>query len=354
MNILIVKTSAIGDVTHAMPALNCLRDRFPEAHITWLVEEAASDLVVGHTAVDKVLIAKRKRWVQEFRPGTYLQTYRKVRQFVKELRRRKYDLVIDFQGLLKSGIWVWLSGGKQRVGFGRGMQHSECSYIFLNHRVPAVDMEIHALKRKLLLLKAIDIPCQAIRYEFPLHTSHRQKMVGLLEDAGFDHTTQQLVAINPQTMWETKLWYNDRFAAVADELATEGMFVVFTGGAADTPVIEEIQSGMTKDSLDLTGKSSLKELAALYAMANLVISTDTGPMHIAAAVETPVVALFGPTAPWRTGPYGESHTVLRNPVSCSPCFKRTCALDTDQKKCMKGITARQVVDAACNVLREKS
>ena len=353
MNILIVKTSAIGDVTHAMPALNCLRDSYPEAHITWLVEEAASDLVTGHPAVNEVLIARRKRWVRKFRFGNYLQTCKEVRQFVQQLRQRKYDLVVDFQGLLKSGVWVWLSGGKQRVGFGRGMQHSECSYLFLNHRVPAVDMEIHALERKLLLLKAINVPCQAIRYDFPLHSSHRQKMRGLLEAAGFDRTKQPLVAINPQTMWETKLWYNDRFAAVADELAAKGMFVVFTGGSADTNVIEEIQNGMAAASLDLTGKSSLKELAALYQMADVVISTDTGPMHIAAAVGTPVVALFGPTAPWRTGPYGESHTVLRNPVPCSPCFKRDCKLDSEQKKCMKGVTVRQVTDAACTVLRNK-
>lgn len=354
MNILIVKTSAIGDVTHAMPALNCLRDRFPGAHITWLVEEAASDLVVEHPAVDKVLIAQRKRWVKNLRPGRYLQTARKVGKFISELRQRKYDLVIDFQGLLKSGVWVWLSRGKQRVGFGRGMQHSECSYIFLTHRVPAVDMEIHALDRKLLLLKAIDVPCQAIRYDFPLRTTHRQKMLELLERAGFDPKIQALVAINPQTMWDTKLWYNDRFAAVAEALAAKGMFVVFTGGGADTAVIAEIQKGMSKNSLDLTGKSSLKELAALYEMADVVISTDTGPMHIAAAVETPVVALFGPTAPWRTGPYGDKHTVLRNAVSCSPCFKRTCTLESDQKKCMKGITVGQVVNAAIEVLKEKS
>ncbi len=352
MNILIVKTSAIGDVTHTMPALNCLRNHFPEAHITWLVEEAASDLITGHKAVNRVLISKRQKWVKEFRSGAYLRAIKKALFFVKQLREREYDLVIDFQGLLKSGIWVWLSRGKKRVGFGKGMQHSECSYIFLNKKVPAVDMEIHALDRELLLLEAIDVPCAEVVYDFPITALHRQKVDTLLTEAGFQKETQSLIAINPQTKWETKLWYNDRFSEVADRLAAKGTFVVFTGGGADKDVITEIQKKMQHSSLDLTGKSSLKELAALYECADLVISTDTGPMHIAAAVGTPVVALFGPTAPWRTGPHGDGHQVLRHALACSPCFKRQCLLEKDKKQCMKAISVSQVVDAAFALLKK--
>ena len=207
MNILIVKTSAIGDVTHTMPALNCLRNHFPDAHITWLVEEAASDLIMGHKSVNRILVSKRQQWVKEFRGGEWLSSTKKAINFVRGLREREYDLVIDFQGLLKSGIWVWLSRGKKRVGFGRGMQHSECSYIFLNKKVPAVDMEIHALDRELLLLEAIDVPCTEVVYDFPITPLHRQKVDTLLTAAGFQKETQSLIAINPQTKWETKLWY---------------------------------------------------------------------------------------------------------------------------------------------------
>ncbi len=346
MNILIVKTSAIGDVTHTMPALSCLRKHFPEAHITWLVEEAASDLITGHRAVDRVLVSKRQKWVKEFKSGAWLSVIKKVRVFAKELQGREYDLVIDFQGLLKSGIWVWLSRGKKRVGFGKGMQHSECSYFFLNKKVPAVDMEIHALDRELLLLQAIGVPCKEIKYDFPITPLHQQKVGLLLDCAGFQKNKQQLIAINPQTTWETKLWYNDRFAELADKLAAKGVFIVFTGGIADKKVITGIQERMSHKSLDLTGKSSLIELAALYQEADLVISTDTGPMHIAAAVGTPIVALFGPTAPWRTGPHGEGHQVLRRELPCSPCFKRQCLLAKEKKKCMEAITVGQVVDAA--------
>ncbi len=351
MNILIVKTSAIGDVTHAMPAVNCLRKHYPGAHISWLVEEAASDLVLGHKAVDCVLIARRKQWQKAFKAGKWRSTIAEIIQFVKELRSRPYDLVIDFQGLLKSGIWVFLSRGKQRVGFGPGMQHSEGSYFFLNKRVKAVDMEIHALERQLLLLKAIDIPCPTICYDFPITTSQKQRVDTLLATNGYQKTRQKLVAINPQTKWDSKLWYNNRFAQVADGLASENIFLVFTGAPDDVEVIGEIQQMMQSNSLNCAGKTTLKELAALYSVADVVISTDTGPMHIAAAVGTPLVALFGPTAPWRTGPYGEKHHVLRSNVSCSPCFKRHCPLDNEPKKCMKQISVEEVVDATMAALQ---
>ncbi len=350
MNILIVKTSAIGDVTHTLPALNCLRKYYPDAHITWLVEEAASDLVIGHKSVDRVLISKRQQWVKEFRGGAWLASIKNFIHFAGKLRDRKYDLVIDFQGLLKSGLWVWLSRGKRRVGFGRGMQHSECSYIFLNERLPAVDMEIHALDRGMILLKNIGVPCNEIVFNFPITDIHRQKISNLLHAGGFQKNTRPLVAINPQTKWETKLWYTDRFSQVADMLADQGCFIVFTGSAADSEVIKKIQAKMKHSSLDLTGKSTLKELAALYDQANVVISTDTGPMHIAASTGTPVVSLFGPTAPWRTGPHGHQHHVLRSDISCSPCFKRLCSLADDQKKCMKDISVDQVVDATMEII----
>ena len=351
MNILIVKTSAIGDVTHTMPALNCLRKHFPDAHITWLVEEAASDLVIGHTSINRVLISKRQKWLKEFQNGAWIGSIKKFMNFAAQVRDRQYDLVIDFQGLLKSGIWVWLSRGKRRVGFGRGMQHSECSYIFLNERLPAVDMEIHALDRELILLKGIGVPCNEVVFDFPITAAHRQKIGKLLDDGGFQANRQQpLVAINPQTKWQTKLWYPDRFSQVADKLVQQGCFIVFTGGPADSEVIKKIQAKMKHTSLDLTGKSSLKELAALYERADVVISTDTGPMHIAASTGTPVVALFGPTAPWRTGPHGDQHHVLRSGIPCSPCFKRKCPLEDNQKKCMKAISVDQVVDATLDIV----
>ena len=350
MEILIVKTSAIGDVTHTLPALNCLRRKYPKARITWLVEEAAADLIKGHQALDRVLISKRKKWFKELRHGNHLRALKKIINFIKELRQVKFDLIIDFQGLLKSGVLVGLARGGQKVGFGRGMQHAECSYIFLNKRLPAVDMDIHALDRELLLLAGIGVECNKIKFNVPVTDLELNQAEELLAGAELD--SRPLVAVNPQTKWPTKLWDNKKFALVADQLA-EDCQLFFTGGPDDRTIIAEIQAAMKAKSLNLAGKSTLKTLAALYRKADLVISTDTGPMHIAAAVNTPVVALFGPTAPWRTGPYGDQHQVLRTGVSCSPCFKKICPLENraEQKKCMHKITVDQVVDAVNKIVK---
>jgi heptosyltransferase I len=151
-----------------------------------------------------------------------------------------------------------------------------------------------------------------------------------------------LVAINPMTTWETKHWRNERFARVADHLLNRGMAVVFSGGPQDVRDIEEIQAAMAGKVPSLAGRTTLKELAALYEKADVLITTDTGPMHLAAAAGTTVVALFGPTAPWRTGPFGSGHRILRAELACSPCLKKHCDRGHE---CMEQITVDQVIGA---------
>jgi len=347
VNILIVKTSAIGDVIHTLPALNALRRKYPEARIDWLVEEAAADLVIGHKAIDTVLVSRRKTWVRDLKQGRVGAAWQGFADFVKELRAREYDLLIDFQGLLKSGIFVGLARAKRKVGFGKGMEHAECSYLFLNEPIPPVNMDQHAAIRELLLLKAIGVESAEVVFALPFGEEHREKIGQLLEAEGVD-PTKPLVAINPMTTWETKHWHNERFARVADQLLDRGMAVVFSGGPQDVPGIEEIRAVMTGKAASLAGKTTLKELAALYERVNVLITTDTGPMHLAAAAGAPVVALFGPTAPWRTGPFGSIHRILRAEIACSPCLKRHCDRD---HACMGQITVDQVVQAALAVLK---
>jgi len=348
-NILIVKTSAIGDVTHTLPALNALRRQYPQARITWLVEEAAAALLVGHPALDRLLISRRKYWAGELRrgPRRALAAVREAWGFLHQLRDTRYDLLLDFQGLLKSGVLVALARAKRKVGFGRGMAHAEGSWIFLNERIPAVDMNIHALDRELLLLKAIGIAGPAVEFALPITTTQRQKVESLLTEAGVDRS-RPLLAINPQATWPTKLWFPERFAELADRLASKGWAVVFTGSPADRQEIARIIAAMHTPAANLAGATNLLELAALYEMAAVVVSTDTGPMHIAAATGTPVVAIFGSTAPWRTGPWGEQHRVVRVDMACSPCLKKHCPTS---RECMAGITVAMVEAAVQEKLR---
>ena len=155
------------------------------------------------------------------------------------------------------------------------------------------------------------------------------------------------IAINPVAQWETKLWMPDRFAALADRLIGDhGARIFFTGGAADGSMVDRIIRKMRHHASNLAGATSLIELAALYRRMAMVISTDTGPMHIAAAVNTPVIALFGPTAEWRTGPYGEHHQVVAPDLDCRPCFKRQCSHCT----CMQSISVEDVMQKVHAIL----
>jgi len=268
-----------------------------------------------------------------------------VGRFIGELRKTRYDWVIDFQNLLKSSIWVLLSRADRKVGFGRGMEHSEGSYLFLNHRIPPVDMNIHALQRELLLLEKLGIPKGPVQYDLPIPPESEQQAVTLLGEAGWV-MDRELVLINPVAKWPTKLWENDRFAAVADRLIAYGFQVAFTGSSEDRPTVDDICNDMKREAVRLEGKTSLKILAAIIRRAGVLVTTDTGPMHIAAAAGTPVVALFGATAPWRTGPYGDCHIVLRTNLSCSPCLKKTCRTTAyEQRACLLRLTVDQVVDA---------
>lgn len=336
MNILIVKLSAIGDVLHTLPAANALRAHYPEARITWVVEEAAAPLVKGHPALDRVLVSRRKRWVEDLLDGNRRRgILREIKAFIGALRDTRYDLVIDFQQLLKSGAIVALARGDVKAGFGRGMQHMEMSYLFLNRRIPRISMERHALRRNMELLRSLGVQDAGFVYRLPVEEADHRWVETILQQAGLD-ASRRLIAVNPVAQWETKLWLNDRFAALADRLTRGyGADIVFTGGPGDRPVVDDIRSRMTRPSLDLTGRTTLRTLSALYRRVHLVISTDTGPMHLSAAVGTPVAAVFGPTAPWRTGPFGPGHAVVRLGSACSPCFKRICP--RGDHLCMAGL-----------------
>jgi heptosyltransferase I len=346
LKILIVKMSAIGDVIHTLPALTTLRRHYPDAQIDWLIEETAVEAVRGHRALDRLLIWHRKSSIKQFRSGNRYAPLDEIRRLAKEVRTTRYDLVVDFHALLKSSLWVVLARGDRKAGFGHGMEHAEGSHLFLNERVPAISMEVHALDRGLILLKALGIPTEKVVYDFPILEENEAQARTLLEVEGVK-PEDRFLAIHPMTLWPTKLWDNNRFGQLADRLIEEGYCVAFTGSAADAQALDEICASMTRRAIRLDGRTSLKTLAAVYRMACAAISTDTGPMHIAAAVGTPVVALFGPTAPWRTGPHGKNHTILRVGLDCSPCFRKRCLTRRyETMACMRRITVDQVVEAA--------
>jgi heptosyltransferase-1 len=343
VNILIVKLSAIGDVIHTLPSLAALRKRFPDAHITWAVEEAAADLVMDHPHLDHVIISRRKSWIGNLQGGRISGALKEIKTFISELRARRYDLVIDFHGLFKSAVIVLLSGGNRKLGYD---SLQELSGLFYNEKIPE-DMGKHAVDRYLDFARHLGAHPDTPEFIIPIQEENENRVKALLMANGI-YRDKPFVVVSPQALWETKLWSNQKFAQLSERIIQElNMSVVFTGGEEKST--EGIQSFMTLPFADLAGRTTLKDLACLFREASLLVATDSGPMHLAAAMETPVVALFGPTDPLRTGPYGKDHKVIRMELPCSPCFLKTC----ETRQCMQGITVEDVFQAVRKKLEQK-
>ena len=347
MKILFIKLSAIGDVVQTLPALEAIKKLYPDSEITWIVEEAAADILDGHPLIDRVLISRRKALTGMLKhPFMFVRGLTGIIRFFYELRSTRYDIAIDFQGLFKSGILIGLSHANRKIGFDRTR---ELSYLFLNERLPAYDIEKHALERYLDVARYLGAQDPSPTCTLPMkHEILRmRRKIAAIKEQG-----KPLVVINPVARWKTKLWRERSFAELADRLAQEKKaLVIFTGSPADRDVNQRIISGMKQSAMNWAGETSLKELAALAALSDLFITTDTGPMHLAAAAGAKVLALFGPTAPWRTGPYGKSQLVVRAGIECSPCFKRKCE---DNIRCMEGITVEDVMRQLQNTFQHSS
>jgi heptosyltransferase-1 len=311
--ILLIKPSSLGDIVHALPVLAGLRAAYPQAHIAWLVGNAFAPLLAGHPLLDEVIRFDRRRY------GRMLQSRAvgaEFLRFVGDLRRRGFDLVVDLQGLLRSGFLSWASGARRRVGFAGAR---ELAAAFYTQRVRCPTRDMHAVDKNLHLARTLGLPVDPPT--FPL---------GLRDDevAAFRRRLgPPFVALLPGARWETKRWRPDRWAELVDRLPGGGFPpVVLLGAPEDRAYTEAILAACTTPVINLVGQTSLRELSAGLALADLVICHDSGPMHIAAALDKPIVAIFGPTNPARTGPYCRWARVVALPLPCAPCYQRQCPL----------------------------
>lgn len=342
MNILIVKLSAVGDVIHTLPSLAALRKLYPHAHITWVIEEAAADIIRDHPDLNRVIVSRRKAWIKELRAGHWKAPLREIRAFLHDLRDREYDLVVDFHGLFKSAVLVCLAHGRRKLGYD---SYQELSGFFYNEKIPE-DMAKHAVERYLDFPKHLGAVSLTPEFRIAIGKENREKVAALLAT---NQIKEPFIAINPVAYWDSKLWPETCFAVLCDLIGDKyGIPIVLTGQS--NPSLAKIQALSRYNVVNLEGRTTLKDLAELYRCAALLVTTDSGPMHLAAAMGTPVVALFGPTDPKRTGPYGIGHQVIREALSCSPCFRKQCP----EMLCMTHITVDAVFTAVKEVLKHRT
>jgi heptosyltransferase-1 len=335
--ILIIKPSSLGDIVHALPTVAALRRRFPSARITWLVKREWAAVLEGNPHLDAVLAL-------DLSPKGWPAAWRTI-------RAGRFDTVVDLQGLLRSALLGWISGAPVRIGFANGREGSPWFY---TERVSVPSPTMHAVDRYLLTAKYLGAdPGEVKPTDFPLlHDAQAEAQVEVHLTAAGVRAGTTLVAMNPSARWDTKLWPSESFAAVGDRLQQDGAArVVLIGGRDEGHVGMQVMRAMRTAPIDLMGQTTLKELIALLRRARLLITNDSGPMHLAAAVGTPVIALFGPTDPARTGPYGTGHTVLRSGVPCSPCFSRRCT-NAVTMECLITIQPQQVIEAALRLVEQ--
>lgn len=338
LNILLIRLSSIGDVLHCTPLAKTLKLQFPQANISWLVGEASQDILHGNPYLDEIIVWQREKWERELRGGEWLNSYRNFRLLEYNLRKAQYDLVIDMHGLLLTGLIAWRSGAAMRIGFA---QAREGSPLFYTHRVPA-KQPMSIVRHYLQLLQPLKIHKHSLEMVMPV----AQRDQDYAEDLFTTHHLRKddlIVALNPSTSWVTKCWPPDHFSSLADLLITKlKAKVILLGAASDQPLVHKIMQNSQGDIINLAGKTNLKELAAVVQKINLFIGGDTGPLHIAAAVGTPTISLFGPTDPGIYAPAGSGHTALFSSVPCRYCHRRTCT----SMVCMEAISPIEVYKAA--------
>lgn len=356
--ILIIKPSSLGDVTHALPVLNLVRNRWPAARISWLVAPACAGLLEGLKTLDEVIVFERRRFGTAWRnPAAGLDLIR----FKRDLKRRGFDLVIDLQGLFRSGWLAWQTGAPVRIGFANAREFAP---LFYTHRVPIDSLEIHAVDRYLQVAKALGCEDHPVEFHFPVTDEHRLYVDSLLsgnagtsltpvsqhwQDArvtiespratgGLSTSAVPYAVLLPGANWLTKRWPAENFEALVAPLRDRfGLTSVLAGG----PDVADLASRIPS-AINLIGQTNLPQLVALLQRAALVIANDSGPMHIAAALGRPLVTLFGPTNPIRTGPYNRPHSVVRVNIYCSPCYSRRCS----HQSCMRWLAEDSVLKAA--------
>lgn len=346
MKILVIRLSAIGDVVHSLPAVHLLKKHLPGCRITWVVEEAAAELLAGYEGIEAVIVSKRKSWLQALRTGSAAAACKEAAAFVRELRRDEYDLVLDFQGLFKSGLLAGLARGKRKIGFAHAR---EGAAFFYTEKAPEPEFNEHAITRHMGLVRYLGITDEAVVFS-PLWGKQEEESVRWLLEGHAPGCAGPLIVVHPCAAWPTKCWDAAHVAAVCDRLQKKYCArIVFAGSAAEQTLVSSIIAGMTQPALSLAGRTTLRELACLLARSSLMVAMDSGPMHLACAAGTPVVALFGPTAPWRTGPFGSRHSVIRKELACSPCYKKK-ACPLGHHRCMADITVEDVLKVCSNYL----
>ena len=332
MKILILKPSSLGDVVQALPVLRLLKQHQPGSQIYWWIEVRSAALLENDPDLAGIFRFDRTRWARPWH-------WDEIGQSIAELRRHKFDLIIDLQALARSAAVGWLANGACLVGL---HDWRELTSGYYDISVPRPSPDAHAVDWYLECLRVLRVPVH-LNFEWMPKRAHVAAEIESIWSADGKPT----VALMPGARWENKRWpagYFRELVAILRRRDEELRFVIL-GGRSDGPLASEIALASPEACVDLTGRTSLPQLVEVIRRCQVVVTNDSGPMHVAAALQKPVVGIFGPTSPDRTGPYGQvDRTLQREDLPCVPCMKDICA-HSEPLACVRGIAAMAVADS---------
>jgi len=364
--ILLIKPSALGDVVHTIPVLVKLRARYPRARIDWLITPENAEVVRHHPALSNVVLFARREFSK---PGQRWRATLGFFDLLKQIRRAKYDLVVDMHGQVRSALFALVSGARVRIGFDRPIEFSrtisaehdlknvpnrgwrgarEGSWIAYTHRIPIPTLDVHAIDRYLWVGELLGFNDDPPDLKIHLPSEAIFKVQQLLEQHGVP-ADMPLIVLVPGTIWETKHWTIEGFAGVAREFLRERFAVVLAGTKRDQQRCRQIAAA-APGTCNLSGKTTPAELAALIRRAEVAVTNDSGSMHVAASLDKPMVSVFGPTNPVHIGPYERPESVVRVDLPCSPCNYRRLSQCPYDHACMKQVTSAMVVQRVEKIL----
>jgi lipopolysaccharide heptosyltransferase I len=333
-SILILKLGSLGDVNHTLPLANILRSKYLDAHIGWAIERKVSSLIENHPSVDEVIVFERKRGIKTFLP---------FMKFIKEVRGKKYDIIIDLQGNLKGGIITLLSSCRWRMGFKRGSSRIETISTFFTNRKVAEEGS-HIIERNMGFAGELEADAGDISFGVPVEEPAKRYIDDFLKSRNVYN--KRIVIMHPGVTWETKKWPIENYARLSEEIVKkfDDTAIVITAGPGEEKLAEKCRKG----DVVIANGMNLSQLAALLDKCELFIGSDTGPLHLAAALGKRVIGLYGPTDPARNGPYGEKNFAVWKKLPCSGCWRRKCK----SIKCMKEIEVSEVMGKVSTCLEE--
>lgn len=329
----IIKPSALGDVVHALPVLSALRARWPRARFSWVVNQGLRGLLDGHPDLDEVIPFDRSR--AKLTPDGIAS----FSGLLMQLWQGRFDLVIDLQGLLRSGLMARATGAPVRVGLA---ESREGSTRFYTHKIATVPGPSHMIDRMMLVARAFGAPAEPPRFVLPPDPAAAAWADDLL-----DGLARPRLILNIGSRWVTKRWPPEQFAEIGRRaFETLGASLIAVGSSDDRPLVQQLRRALGPiPMLDLAGKTSLTRLAALAARADLFVSNDTGPLHLAVAAGASVTALFTCSDPAKTGPYHPEARVVSSSIWCARSLMKKC----DRLDCMTELS----VDRVWPVVREQ-